>query len=174
MKATQFIMIVCGLCLGAACTGPEGRAANMYEESKAKIEAGELQDGVKLLREILAEYPDTAAAEEARKEIELFQGLAGAVENFPVSSTRDLMVRTARVLERLRSRRRLPAALDELVPGTLDAVPVDPWGVPLVYSRTKNGRGYALGSLGSDGVKGGVGAAGDIVIRNGEFVKGGW
>lgn len=146
----------------------------MYEESLEKIATGDLQEGIGLLRQVIAEYPDTAAAEEARKEVDVFQGIAGAVENFPVASARDLMVRTARVLERLRHRRRLPAALSELVPATLDSAPVDPWGEPLIYSRSGNGRGYSLSSYGSDGVEGGSGAAGDIVIRNGEFVEGGW
>ena len=174
MKATLFIIIACGLCCGTACSGPEGRAEAMYQESMEKIAAGELQDGVSLLQQVIADYPDTAAAVEARKEVDLFEGIAGAVENYPVASLRDLMVRTARVLEKLRSRRRLPAELDDLVPGTLKSVPMDPWGTPLIYTRSSNGRGYSLASLGSDGVKGGAGPAGDIVIRNGSFVTGGW
>ncbi len=174
MKATLFIMIACAVCLGAACTGPEGRAAATYDEALEKIEAGDLEDGVRLLQQVITEYPDTDAAMEARKEIEFSRGIAGAVENYPVASARDLMVRTARVLERLRHRRRLPAALDELVPGKLKSAPVDPWGEPLAYARSDNGRGYTLNCFGSDGMEGGVGAAGDMVIRNGEFVEGGW
>ena len=174
MKVTLFIMIAGVLCLVAACTGPEGRAAALYDESRQKIEDGNLEDGVNLLQKVISEYPDTAAAQEARKEIDLFRGIAGAVENYPVASARDLMVRTARVLERLRHRRRLPAELAELVPAKLKSAPVDPWGQPLIYSRIADGRGYTLSSLGSDGAKGGTGAAGDIVIRNGSFVTGGW
>ncbi len=174
MKATLFIVIAWAMCLGAACTGPEGRAEGMYEESMEKITAGDLQEGVSLLQQVISEYPDTAAAGQARKEIDLYRGIAGAVENYPVASARDLMVRTARVLERLRFRRRLPAALDDLVPQKLDSTPVDPWGEALIYVRSSNGRGYSLISLGSDGAEGGSGAARDIVIRNGEFKEGGW
>jgi hypothetical protein len=174
VKAVTYIALIGVLCFGAACTGPEGRAAAIYEESMAKIDAGELQEGVALLQKVLAEYPDTKAAERAREEIDLFRGLAGAIENYPVSGARDLMVRTARVLERLRHRNRLPASLDDLVPGSLETAPVDPWGVPLGYTRSRNGRGYTLNCFGSDGVLGGAGADADIVIRNGEFMVGGW
>ena len=174
MKAILFIVIVPVLIIGTGCTGPEGRAARMYEESKEKIAAGDLEEGVGLLKEVIAEYPDTEAAGEAKKEIKLFQGIAGAAENYPVASARDLMVETARVLERLRYRRRLPSRLEELVPGTLDSAPVDPWGAALIYSRSSNGRGYTLSSFGSDGAQGGSGAAADIIIRNGEFKVGGW
>ncbi len=174
MEAATYIAIVGVLCFGAACVGPEGRATAMYEESMAKIDAGELQEGVALLQKVLTDYPDTRAAERAREDIDLFRGLAGAIENYPVAGTRDLMVRTARVLERLRHRNRLPASLDDLVPGSLETVPVDPWGEPLIYTRSRNGRGYTLSCLGSDGVQGGAGAAADIVVRDGEFVAGGW
>jgi hypothetical protein len=174
MKAILFIVIALGVCLGVGCSGPEGRADAMYEESKEKIAAGDLEEGVRLLKEVIAQYPDTEAAAEAKKEIYLFQGIAGAAENYPVASARDLLVRTARVLERLRYRRRLPGRLDELVPRPLDSAPVDPWGAPLIYSRSSNGRGYTLASFGSDGVEGGSGAAADIIIQNGEFKVGGW
>lgn len=139
-----------------------------------KIDAGELKEGVALLQKILTDYPDTDVAERVLKEIDLFRGLAGAIENYPVAGARDLMVRTARVLELVRRLNRLPAALDDLVPGRLETAPVDPWGVPLAYTRSRNGRGYTLRCFGSDGVPGGGGAEADIVVRNGEFVKGGW
>jgi general secretion pathway protein G len=45
--------------------------------------------------------------------------------------------------------------------GYLDRVPLDPWGNPYVYVLAMPQR-YTLKSLGSDGVEGGDGVAGDI------------
>jgi hypothetical protein len=174
MRAILSLILLGTVGMISGCSGAEGKAEKMYEESMSRIEAGELQEGVALLQKILVDYPDTEVAATVREEIEIFRGLAGAVENYPVSSARDLMVRTARVLERRRARRRLPGSLEELVPHTLQTVPVDPWGEELVYVRSENRRGYTLRCLGSDGVPGGGGAAADITIRNGRFVEGGW
>lgn len=46
--------------------------------------------------------------------------------------------------------------------GYLDQVPVDPWGQPYAYQA--DGAGFAISTLGADGVVGGEGADADITV----------
>jgi len=136
------------------------------------VDEDRLSDAVRILDEIARDYPDSNVDGTAREDATLYRGLAGAVSRYPVTEARQLMVRTARVLERYRSRRgRLPERLSDLVPGWLSETPIDPWGNPLAYRTTRKGRGYELTCLGADGMPGGTGEDADLHVSNGEFVR---
>jgi len=78
-------------------------------------------------------------------------------------------VQVSRAIEAYRVReRRVPGALEDLVPARLAAVPRDPWDRSLEYEPRD--RGYRLMCRGSDGVPGGDGDAADVIVENGEFV----
>jgi hypothetical protein len=171
-RTGKVIVIIALVLVLSGCNLSERRASRIYEEAGERFAAGELEQGVKLLEEILESYPETEVAAMAGKDIGLYRGVAGAVRKYPREKARELMIMTARVLERFKERGKLPATLDKLVPGSLSRMPVDPWGNALVYTRAANRRGYTLTCLAADGAPAGAGAGRDLVIRNGQFLTG--
>lgn len=173
---SRWIVVAIALCISslailAGCASPEERAERRYRKALELVEQDRLEDAVILFEEIIRTYPRTPAAARARKDVVLYRGLAGAVERFPVVKARDVIVTTARAIEAYRGRnRRVPAALDDLVPRWLDRLPVDPWGNPISY-EPKPPRGYRLRCLGADGEPGGAGENEDFLVVDGEFVE---
>jgi hypothetical protein len=166
---------VAGLCLcvalaSGACASDEKKAQRMTKDAVAAVEAQQLDEAIELYREAIARYPDTKAAMQAQKQITFLSGLSHSVNSFPSRTARELMVETARAVQRYRySKGRYPDSLDDLMPKMLDETPIDPWGRPLNYERLKNG--YRLSCLGGDGRRGGEGVATDFVVVNGNFVS---
>ena len=161
------------LLLLAACAGcsAERRAERRYREAQRLWNEERIGESLALYERILQDYPDTDVAGTVAREIELYRSLAGAVQRYPFRRARDLMIETARALERHRARGRVyPESLDVLVPAYLAESPVDPWGNPLVYRRTRAGRGYTLVCHGPDGEPGGEGESQDLVVRDAKFV----
>lgn len=162
-----FVAFVTILAFGC---GGERPADRLYREASRLVDEGKTAEAVERLETILRDYPDSEAANTARREITLYRGIANAVENYPVRRARDLVVQTARAVERFRAdRRSVPESLEALVPRYLAESPVDPWGRALVYAAT--GNSYRLSCLGADGVPGGQGESLDLVVRNGAFVS---
>ena len=159
-----------GLCLCVACTGDEDRAQRMAEKAVAAVEAQQLDEAIALYNEVVDRYPDTGAALHARERITFLSGLSYSVDSFPSRTARDLMVETARAVQRYRYRKgRYPDNLDALMPKMLDEAPIDPWGSPLQYEKLENG--YRLSCLGGDSRRGGEGIATDFVVVNGNFIS---
>lgn len=153
----------------AGCSSDEDRAQRMYDAAMDDVRDEDLEGAIAKFGEVVQRYPETPAGREAAKDIVLYRGLAGAVDRFPARSARDLMVDTARRIERFRGRnRRAPRSLEELFGA--EQVPTDPWGRPLRYRTIRGGRGYELSCLGMDDKAGGTGNSGDLLVRNGEFV----
>ncbi len=164
-----------GLCLcvalaSGACASDETKAQRMTKKAVAAVEAQQLDEAIALYREAIARYPGTTAAMQAQERITFLSGLAHSVSSFPSRTARELMVETARAVQRYRYRKgRYPDSLDDLMPRMLSEAPIDPWGTPLNYERLKNG--YRLSCLGGDGRRGGEGVATDFVVVNGNFVS---
>ena len=153
-----------------ACAGDEGAAQRMGNEAVAAVKAQRLDEAIALYREVVDRYPDTAVALHARERITFLSGLSHSVVSFPSRTARDLMVETARAVQRYRySKGRYPDNLDALMPKMLNDAPIDPWGSPLQYERLESG--YRLSCLGGDSRRGGEGIATDFVIVNGNFVS---
>ncbi|MEE8412343.1 MAG: type II secretion system protein GspG [Acidobacteriota bacterium] len=153
-----------------ACAGDEGAARRMGNEAVAAVKAQRLDEAIALYREVVDRYPDTAVALHARERITFLSGLSHSVVSFPSRTARDLMVETARAVQRYRySKGRYPDNLDALMPKMLNEAPIDPWGSPLQYERLEGG--YRLSCLGGDSRRGGEGIAMDFVIVNGNFVS---
>jgi hypothetical protein len=147
--------------------GPESQADKMYRQATEMIDRGEYGPAVSILDEVIRRYPGTEAARLAREDVKLYRGLAGAVSRYPGQQARDVMTRTARVLEKHRVKYgRLPKKLTDIMPQE----PVDPWGNKLEYEVSDDRKRYVLKSHGADGLPGGEGGDIDLVIRNGEFV----
>lgn len=169
VRALIAIMLASATLASPGCGG-DRRADRLYREASELVERGDTAAAVPKLEEILRDYPDSEAASKARREVVLYRGLSEAVAAYPVRRARDVMVQTARALERFRATRTAaPDTLQALVPSFLPEPPTDPWGRPLEYQKTA--RGYRLACLGSDGAAGGEGDAADLVVENGAFVK---
>ena len=163
------VILLSAVIVVTGCADDESRAEAMYREAVELAEERSLDTAIERFDEVVETYPGTAAAERARRDAVLYRGLEGAVDNYPVHRARDLMIDAARKVEVYRSRnRRPPAKLDAVFEG--GAVPVDPWGRPLVYRVFRNGRSYEMASFGADGVEGGEGPDSDLVVRDGAFV----
>lgn len=172
--APRWAIVAAALCVAAlaiSCGGGERKAERLLREAERSVEKGEPAKAVERLETILREHPDTEAAGRARERLVLYRGLAEAVERYPQRRAREIVVATARAIERHRAARRsMPDSLQALVPSWLDAVPSDPWGRALVYERA-SASSYRLTSLGADGARGGDGDDADIVVVNGKFVE---
>ncbi len=171
-KSLQSTTVLC-LCVAlasVACASDEGKAQRMAAKAAAAVEVQQLDEAIALYRDMVDRYPDTKAAVHARERITFLSGLSHSVNNFPSRTARDLMVETARAVQRYRySKGRYPDNLDDLMPRMLDEAPIDPWGSPLQYERHENG--YRLSCLGGDSRRGGKGIATDFVVVNGNFVS---
>ena len=153
------------------CASDEQRAERLYDEAQGEVQAGQLEAAIEIYERIIDRYPRTATAREARRQIVLYEGLEDAVRSYPVRVARDLIVETARGIEKYRRRQRAwPRELEQLVPDDLPQLPVDPWGRALLYQVKPRGRGYILACLGADGEPGGKGDDADWFVENGSFV----
>lgn len=167
--------LVCCLLLSllvlSSCAGNEGRAEHLYDKAQREVRDGDLQAAIEICEKIVENYPTTETARLARRQIVLYRGLEEAVRSYPVRTARDLIVQTARAIERYRSRHRSwPPDLERLVPRYLPRPAVDPWGRELHYRPKPRGRGYILACFGEDGAPGGEGDSADWFVEDGKFV----
>jgi hypothetical protein len=170
----RVVLVLIVLAVVAACGGHERQADRLYREAAEHVEKGEIDEAVKLLQRLVDDYADTDAGKKAKSEILVYRGLADAVQKYPERRAAEAMIRTARAIERYHSRKReWPASLDDLVPKDLTMVPKDPWGKVLEYERKQGGAGYKLSCFGADGVRGGADQDADLLVEDGEFVRGG-
>jgi len=168
-RATYFFLATGALVFFLACHGTERRAERLWRHALDLVAKGDTSGAVVELQRILDEYPDTEVAAKARRQIVLYKGLESAVLSYPSRRAREVMVQVSRAVEAFRAHeRRVPRALDELVPGRLESVPQDPWDHALEYQPRE--RGYRLICRGSDGAPGGEGDAADLVVDDGAFV----
>jgi hypothetical protein len=147
------------LAVTLACSR-ESRAQALLAEARTEVKRQRLEEAVALLERVVRDYGGTEAAERARADLVLYRGLIEAARLDPLRRARDVLVQTARRIERWRATHRgWPQALGEMGEETLD-----PWGRPLLYARTA--QGYRLACLGADGSPGGEP---DLVVVNGRF-----
>jgi len=164
------LLWLCVALASVACASNEDKAQRITNKAVAAVEAQQLDEAIALYLDVVDRYPHTAAAVQARERITFLSGLSHSVASFPSRTARDLMVTTARAVQRYRYRKgHYPDNLDDLMPMMLAEAPIDPWGSPLQYERLKNG--YRLSCLGGDSRLGGEGLATDFVVVNGNFVS---
>ncbi|HXV77929.1 MAG TPA: type II secretion system protein GspG [Candidatus Polarisedimenticolaceae bacterium] len=164
-------MIVSCIALSLSLGGCN-KAERLYAEAHEHIERSEFAQAVALYDEIISTYPDSETAARASREVELYRGLATAVDFYPERRIYDQMIETARAIYKYENRRgRWPESLDRLTPDYLERPPIDPWGRELLYGVKPQRRGYVLGCYGADGRLGGDGAARDWFIEDGDFVR---
>ena len=154
--------------MASSCGGDERHAERLWRQAIERVEKGDTRGAVDRLQKLIDAFPDSRAADKAREQIVVYQGLATAVENYPLRRARELMVQLARAIEIFRrDTRRAPVTLDELVPARMASIPKDPWGRSFLYETTASG--YRLRCLGAKGSPGGVAASKGLLVVDGEF-----
>jgi hypothetical protein len=157
-------------CLIVACGGEERDAEKLYEQAQEHVRANDIDAAIATWQRVVQEYPTTKAASRARRDTTIYAGIDKAVRTYPTRMSQDVIISTARALQRYRdSRRRWPDSLDRLVPRYLPEKPLDPWGRDLLYEAKPRRRGYLLACLGADGDPGGEGKDADWFVEDGEF-----
>jgi len=168
LRALRFVCL-CVALVCVACADDETKAKRLEAKADTAVEEQRINDAIELYREILATFPATEPGRNADERITFLSGLSHSVTSFAPRTARDMMVETARAVQRYRwTKGRWPDNLDALRPDLLDEPPIDPWGRPLQYERRRNG--YRLSCLGADGRVGGDDDATDFVVVNGDFV----
>lgn len=156
VSATLVVAALVAMALTLSCSR-ESRAQRVLTEARNEVQRGRIQEAVVVLERVVKEYGETDAAKRAREDLVLYRGLLEAARLDPLRRARDVLVQTARDLERWHGKK-------GSWPETLAAAPLDPWGRPLDYQRTASG--YRLACWGADGSPGGEA---DLVIVNGRF-----
>lgn len=153
---------LCGACA-------ERRAERAFRRAAATESSRPLADVRADLQKIVQRWPETKAARTALSEIEWIDALDTASSRGPFLRAWDAVRRVALAVEAYREREgRIPADLQGLAPRYLPAPVSDPWGVPVRFIARPNG--YRVVSYGADGLPGGSGDNGDIIVENGKLV----
>jgi hypothetical protein len=170
VRVTSCLLLLC--CFLVACGGEESDAEELYKQAQGQVRANEIDAAVATWQKVVRDYPTTEAAARARHDVGIYAGIDNAVRSYPVRMSQDVIIHTARALQRYRdSRRRWPDSLNRLVPRYLPEEPLDPWGRDLLYEAKPRRRGYLLACLGADGDPGGEGKDADWFVEDGEFVR---
>lgn len=155
-SSTRVVAVLVALVLTASCSR-ESRAQRVLMEARNEVQRGRIPEAVAVLERVEKEYEGTDAAKRARQDLVLYRGLLEAARLDPLRRARDVLVQTARDLERWHGEK-------GSWPETLTPASLDPWGRPLDYQRTASG--YRLACWGADGAPGGEA---DLVIVDGRF-----
>ncbi len=161
--------LVAAMVMLAGCS-KEQAAQDAFEQAVAAEQEQGLDEVVVRLEAIIERWPETAAANKARKELEWVRSLRSAEMRGPALLAWDAARKVGFAVEKYRlDKGRYPARLEDLFGKYLDGPVKDPWGFDIVYRRTE--RGYQVFCYGEDGLPGGRGLGTDLVIDTGQVVS---
>ncbi|GLH66713.1 type II secretion system protein GspG [Geothrix edaphica] len=189
MHRTRFAPALALLTLLAGCSSEDPRLpGNLYEEARKLNLEGRSLEARAMMKQLVDRYPDTEAARQATRDLFLIEAFVSRDLADRQKQVRAALKRITDALIRYRTKTgEYPESLQGLVPEYLEQVPEAPWGHPFLYRpyvtrpveevQVKRGPvrqkfntkldGYYLACLGTDGVPGGEGLAGDILIKDG-------
>ncbi len=183
-------MLALAALLGCSSEDPR-LPGNIYAEAMKLNLEGRSLEARSMMQQLVARYPDSDAARQARKDLVLLDDFVArdiAERHRQVlASMRRICDALARYKERHGA---YPGSLQDLVPEYLDVVPQTPWGHPFLYrafvsapiQNFEDRRGhfrqkfntaldaYDLACLGTDLKPGGKGDARDILFQNGSLL----
>ncbi len=177
------------LLLLAGCSTEDPRLpGNLYEEARKLNLEGRSLEARAMMRQLMERYPDTEAAQQAKRDLYLIEAFANRDVADRQKQVRVALKRVSDALARYHGKKgEYPPSLRDLVPEYVEQVPESPWGHPFLYRAyvtkpiedlaTKRGPvrqrfntkldGYDLACLGTDLQPGGEGLAADILIKDG-------
>jgi len=189
MNRMSFAPALALLALLAGCSSEDPRLpGNLYEEARKMNLEGRSLEARAMMKQLVDRYPDSEAARQATRDLFLIEAFVNRDLADRQKQVRAALKRITDALIRYRTKTgEYPASLQMLMPDYLDQVPEAPWGHPFLYRpyvlrpvEEVQGRrgpvrqkfntkldGYYLACLGTDGVPGGEGLAGDILIKDG-------
>lgn len=164
---------------------------SLYEDGRKLNVAGKGPEARALWNDLIARYPDSDAAQRAKKDLFFVNAMIERDQNDRARATRAVLAKVVNALARYREKRgEYPTSLNDLVPEYLDQVPMASWGHPFFYRSyvgqpivsiiPKRGPArqlfntkldhYDLASLGTDLAPGGDGLAKDMLYHDGDSV----
>jgi hypothetical protein len=189
MNCTRFAPALALLALLSGCTSEDPRLpGNLYEEARKLNLEGRSLEARAMMKQLVDRYPDTEAARQATRDLFLIEAFVNRDVADRQKQVRAALKRITDALIRYKAKTgEYPDSLQGLLPEYLEQVPETPWGHPFLYRpyvsrpieevQVKRGPvrqkfntkldGYYLVCLGTDGVPGGEGLAGDILIKDG-------
>lgn len=162
---------------------------SLYDEGQKLSVASKYTEARALWNDLIARYPASDAALQARKDLVLINTFIDNDQEARMKTTRLALNRVVAAIGRYKEQHgEYPASLNELVPTYLDKIPEASWGHPFFYRAyvgqpivtitPKRGPArqlfnskldhYDLASLGTDLAPGGEGLAKDILFHDGE------
>jgi len=189
MHRTRIAPALALLTLLAGCSSEDPRLpGNLYEEARKLNLEGRSLEARAMMKQLVDRYPDTEAARQATRDLFLIEAFVNRDVADRQKQVRAALKRVTDALIRYKAKTgEYPDSLHGLVPEYLEQVPEAPWGHPFLYRpyvsrpveevQAKRGPvrqkfntkldGYYLACLGTDGLPGGEGLAGDILIKDG-------
>jgi len=148
----------------------EWRSEKAFEKAVALMDDGKNDEALGILNGIQKKWPKTDAAAKSHHEIEWIEDLRRISAHGPKLMAWDAVRKVARAAESYRiQRRHYPSQFDELIPRFLSGPIRDPWGRRVVYRKRPGG--YQVVSYGRDGLPGGDGLDGDLLVDTGREVR---
>ncbi|WP_257303947.1 type II secretion system protein GspG [Geothrix campi] len=189
MSRACFVPALALLALLAGCSSEDPRLpTRLYEDALKLNQEGRSLEAQAMMKQLVARYPDSEAAHQATRDLFLIEAFVNRDLEDRRKQVRAALKRLTDALIRYKAKTgEYPETLQGLVPEYLEQVPEAPWGHPFLYRpyvarpvedvQVKRGPvrqkfntkldGYYLACLGTDGLPGGEGLAGDILIKDG-------
>ena len=170
MKWLAALLIGAALLLTSCGSNENPEAAFLLDEAHQASNRGDYTQAVKLLGQIINQYPGSREAAIASEEYDTFKDLF----RYEVEARKQAEIQAVKKVGRAvevfhQKKRQYPENLDVLIPRYLPARVKDPWGNLIFYKKSRNG--YMIACFGKDGVPGGLEENRDIFIQNGQFAN---
>lgn len=165
-------LLLMGAALLMISCGPKEtpEAAFLLDEAHQASNRGDYTQAVKLLGQIINQYPGSKEAAIASEEYDTFKDLFRYEVEARKQAEMQAVKKVGRAVEIFhQKKRRYPENLDVLIPHYLPNRVKDPWGNQVFYKKSQNG--YMIACFGKDGVPGGQEENRDVFIQNGQFVS---
>lgn len=178
--------------LALGCQSEDPRLPRrIYDEAMKQNQQGKGLEAKVILEQLAARFPETDSGKQARKDVVLIESFVRRDLQDSQKTLHLNMKRIVDALSRYKTKRgEYPERLLDLVPEYLEQVPETPWGHPFLYrpyvkvpledvvgrrgaiTQKFNTKfdGFYLASLGTDLRPGGEGLAGDLLVKDGEWI----
>ena len=184
-------MVLLGTLLACSQEQDPRLPQSLYEEGRKLSVAGKGPEARALWNDLIARYPDSEAAQQAKKDLFFVEAMIDRDQQARMKDTRLALGRVLSALARYNTEHgEYPPTLNDLVPQYMDKIQLASWGHPFLYRAyvgqpivtftPKRGPSkqifntkldhFNLACLGTDLAPGGDGLAKDLLFHDGESV----